>query len=138
MAPTTLTSTAMATARTRRSSETRRLSTALRTPHVRGRWGEMQLRRVVEIAGMIEHCDFVEQGVTRTEDRAIRPDLVVTLPDNNRIVVDAKVPLQGLLDALEAADEQQRVACMRAHAAQVRQHVSTLAEIGRASCREIV
>ena len=107
--------------------ETRRLSTALRTPHVRGRWGEMQLRRVVEIAGMSEHCDFVEQGVTRTEDRAIRPDLVVTLPDNNRIVVDAKVPLQGLLDALEAADEQQRVACMRAHAAQVRQHVSTLA-----------
>jgi DNA recombination protein RmuC len=108
-------------------SETGRLATALRAPHVRGRWGEMQLLRVVELAGMDEHCDFVEQESVQTADGKLRPDLIVNLPDGKRIVVDSKVPLQGLLEAIQAPDDEQRQARLAAHARHVRKHMTSLA-----------
>jgi DNA recombination protein RmuC len=102
------------------------LSRALRTPAVRGRWGEMQLRRVVEIAGMVQRCDFDEQPALAGENGRLRPDLIVHLPGSKRIVVDAKAPLDAFLDAQEAADEDIRVAKLQAHARQVRDHVDKL------------
>lgn len=108
-------------------SETGRLATALRAPHVRGRWGEMQLRRVVELAGMVQHCDFVEQESVQAVDGKLRPDLIVNLPDGKRIVVDSKVPLQGLLEAIQAQDEEERKARLTAHARHVRKHMTALA-----------
>lgn len=108
-------------------SETGRLATALRAPHVRGRWGEMQLRRVVELAGMDEHCDFVEQESVPSADGTLRPDLIVNLPDGKRIVVDSKVPLQGLLEAIQAPDDKQRQDRLAAHARHVRKHMTSLA-----------
>lgn len=108
--------------------ETKSLVTALRTPHTRGRWGEMQLRRVVEMAGMVEHCDFIEQATTETEDSVSRPDLLVTLPGGGVIVVDAKAPLAAYLDALEAEDERARLDAMSVHARQLRDHVDALSK----------
>lgn len=106
--------------------ETGALSTALRKPHVRGQWGELHLRRTVELAGMIEHCDFDQQVHLAHEDGTFRPDLVVRLAGGRSVVVDAKVPLDAHLDAL-AADEPEEVgAHLRRHARQVRGHVDAL------------
>jgi DNA recombination protein RmuC len=108
--------------------ETAALVTALRTPHVRGRWGEVQLRRVVEVAGLLEHCDFVEQPSGTTADGArVRPDLVVTLADGRQVVVDAKVPFAGYIEAVQATDESVRLQRVAEHARQLRTHVDALA-----------
>ncbi len=109
-------------------AETGNLRTALRAPHVRGRWGEIQLKRVVELAGMLQHCDFEEQATTRDGDGSLLiPDLVVNLPGGKRVVVDAKAPLAAYLDALEAEDEPARKAHLQLHARQVRDHIGKLA-----------
>jgi DNA recombination protein RmuC len=102
------------------------LSRALRTPAVRGRWGEMQLRRVVEIAGMLHRCDFDEQPNLLTEDGRLRPDMLVHLPGGRQIVVDAKTPLEAFLDAQECTDDAARVQRLQAHARQVRDHMDRL------------
>lgn len=99
--------------------ETGALSTALRRPHVRGQWGELQLRRTVELAGMVEHCDFSEQVHHRTDDGDLRPDLVVRLTGGRSVVVDAKVPLAAHLDALATDDPDEQPAQVRAHVDQL-------------------
>jgi len=109
-------------------SETRNLVTALRSPATRGRWGEMQLRRVVEMAGMVEHCDFEQQVSTEGSDGRLRPDMVVTLPGARQVVVDAKVPLQAFLDANDVTDEADRRAHLVVHARHLRAHVDSLAK----------
>ena len=107
--------------------ETRRLTDALKRPGVRGRWGELQLKRVVELAGMIEYCDFMEQHTIQTgEDERIRPDVIVRLPGGKRIVIDAKAPLDAYLRALEAPDDISRQNLLGEHAKQVRNHISQL------------
>jgi DNA recombination protein RmuC len=106
--------------------ETANLVTALRTPQIRGRWGEMTLKRVVELAGMSEHCDFTEQLSVSTEQGRIRPDLIVHLPAGREIVVDAKVSLDAYLDALSAESEQARKQALGRHATQIRSHMSAL------------
>lgn len=107
--------------------ETRNLVTALRRPEVRGRWGELTLRRCVELAGMSAHCDFTEQLQTSGADGALRPDLVVHMPDARDIVVDVKTPLDAYLEALEAATEEQKEQALRRHALQVEARVRHLA-----------
>lgn len=106
--------------------ETQQLSQALRAPTVRGQWGELQLRRVCELAGMLAYCDFEPQVTIRTESGVQRPDLIVRLPGGRRIVVDAKAPLTGYLEAMAATDDRARAARLADHAAQVRAHVQKL------------
>jgi len=107
--------------------ETRNLSTALRRPEVRGRWGEITLRRVVELAGMSEHCDFTEQSqVSGADSGPLRPDLLVRMPDARSIVVDAKTPLDAYMDASEAQDDDARRAALSRHAQQVEKRVREL------------
>ena len=103
------------------------LANALRTPAVRGRWGELQLRRVVELAGMLQRCDFDEQPGLFSENGRLRPDLIVHLPGGKQIVVDAKAPLEQFLEAQTAVDEASRVARLQGHARQVRDHMDRLA-----------
>jgi len=107
--------------------ETRRLTDALKRPGVRGRWGELQLKRVVELAGMVEHCHFTEQETISSEQGRVRPDVVINLPGGKHVVVDAKVPLDAYLRALEAADDEARQKLLADHARQVRTHISQLA-----------
>lgn len=106
--------------------ETRNLVTALRRPEVRGRWGEMTLRRLVELAGMAEHCDFTEQLHVACEEGALRPDMVVHLPDSRDLVIDVKTPLDAYLDALDAPSEEGRQLALKRHAQQVEAKVRLL------------
>jgi len=108
-------------------AETANLVKALREPKARGRWGEIQLRRVVELAGMLDHCDFYEQQSMATEESRLIPDLVVRLPGNRHLIVDAKVPLTAYLLAIEAQDDDTREAQLKEHARQVRDHMKKLA-----------
>jgi DNA recombination protein RmuC len=118
---------AVATGQAQLQRETRNLVTALRRPEVRGRWGELTLRRLVELAGLAEHCDFTEQLQVVGEQGALRPDLVVHMPDSRDLVIDAKTPLEGYLAALDAATEEERQQALRRHAQQVEERVRELA-----------
>jgi DNA recombination protein RmuC len=109
-------------------TETGALVTALRKPNARGQWGQMQLRNVVELAGMLRHCDFLEQSAIPGDEGSLRPDLVVRMPGGKHVIVDAKAPLQGVLDAYEARDEQERERHLRDHARLLRKHVKALAD----------
>lgn len=106
--------------------ETGNLVKALRASHVRGKWGEMNLQRVVELAGMVEHCDFTTQTSLSTEDSRLRPDLIVQLPNQRRVVIDAKVPLDSYLQAVEAEDEKEQERFMTEHSRQLKRHIQHL------------
>jgi DNA recombination protein RmuC len=120
--------TQMAAVQAQLSNETRNLVTALRQSHVRGRWGEIQLRRVVEMAGMMLHCDFVEQQSAEGDDGKLRPDLIVKLPGNRQIVVDSKAPITAYMEAHEATTDELRRAKIQLHAQLVRRHLEALAK----------
>ena len=107
-------------------SETANLVKALRQPNVRGRYGEVQLKRVVEMAGMLDHCDFMEQANRQTDDGRLRPDLIVKLPGGRNIVIDAKTPIAAYLEAVEANDETTQRAMITRHALQCRNHITAL------------
>lgn len=107
-------------------TETANLVKALRTPNVRGQWGEIQLKRTVEFAGMVDHVDFVEQESNTTEEGRLRPDLIVRLPNGGQVIVDAKTPLDGYLKALEAKDPGTRARELTRHARQIRDHIKKL------------
>ena len=108
------------------TQETQNLVKALRRPEVRGQWGEITLRRLVELAGMVEHCDFVEQVHTTNNDQVIRPDMIVNMPDKRQLVVDVKTPLDAYLSAVEAEDDAQRKLGLERHAKNVRAHIRLL------------
>lgn len=108
--------------------ETRNLVTALRRPEVRGRWGEMTLKRLAELAGMVERCDFVEQSQVHGDEGALRPDMIVRMPDGRQLVVDVKTPLDAYLSAAEAATDEERAAALRRHAQAVQERVRQLAQ----------
>ncbi len=112
----------------RLQSETRNLVSALRKPSVRGQWGEMTLKRIVELAGLSEHCDFSTQAHVQGEERAFRPDLVVKLPAGKHLVVDAKTPLDAYLDALATDSETEAAAHMQKHARHLRDHINALGQ----------
>ncbi len=108
------------------AQETQNLVNALRRPEVRGRWGEITLKRLVELAGMVEHCDFQEQVHTTAEDKIIRPDMIVRMPNERELVVDVKTPLDAYLEAAEAKDDAQRELGLKRHARNVREHIRAL------------
>jgi DNA recombination protein RmuC len=108
--------------------ETRNLVTALRRPEVRGQWGEMTLKRLAELAGMVEHCDFVEQVHVQGEDGGLRPDMIVNMPDGRQLVVDVKTPLDAYLSAAEATTDEERALHIRRHAMAVQERVRQLAQ----------
>ena len=116
----------MSTVQAQLRDETTNLVKALRQPHVRGRWGEIQLRRVVEMAGMMAHCDFVEQQSAEGDEGKLRPDLIVKLPGNRQIVVDSKAPISAYMEAHEATSDEVRKAKLQLHAQQVRRHLDAL------------
>jgi DNA recombination protein RmuC len=109
-------------------TETGALVTALRKPNIRGQWGQMQLRNVVELAGMVRHCDFIEQASLPGDETTLRPDLIVRMPGGKQVLVDAKAPLQGVLDAYEARDEDERQRHLADHARLLRKHVRSLSD----------
>jgi DNA recombination protein RmuC len=117
----------MAETQVRLQSETRNLVQALRRPEVRGQWGELTLKRLAELAGMVQYCDFYEQEHRATAEGARRPDLILRMPERREIVVDAKTPLDAYLSALEAVDDQQRIVHLKRHARGVRNRVKELA-----------
>jgi len=108
--------------------ETRKLVTALRRPEVRGQWGEMTLKRLAELAGMVEHCDFFEQEQVRTDEGALRPDMIVRMPDGREIVVDVKTPLDAYISAIEAVDDTERQIHLTRHTKNVKQRINELAD----------
>jgi DNA recombination protein RmuC len=107
-------------------TETRNLVNALRRPQVRGQWGELTLRRVAELAGMVEHCDFLEQETRAAGDSTIRPDMIVRLPDRGELIVDVKTPLDAYIEAMEAATDQDRKAALQRHARNVGDRIREL------------
>jgi DNA recombination protein RmuC len=117
-------------AQARLQSETTNLASAMRATGVRGRWGEVQLRRVVELAGMVSYCDFVEQRTFNAEERLLRPDLVVRLPGGRNIVIDAKAPFDAYIQASNAATDEARGAHLKEHARALRDHVTRLSAKG--------
>ena len=109
------------------AQETQNLVKALRRPEVRGQWGEITLRRLVELAGMVEHCDFIEQVHVATDEKIVRPDMIVNMPDHRQLVVDVKTPLDAYLSAVEAGDDAQRKLGLERHGKNVRNHIRLLA-----------